>query len=92
MGRQTRTLMGAAGLSLVDQTKVIAAASELARYVADCAEEGKVCPEVIEGDGRRGVRLAFEGQAPGIPDIQAALKDGFTTGSGSASGLAERDG
>jgi hypothetical protein len=60
--------------------------------VVDCAEESKVCPEVIEGDGRCVVRPTFEGQAPGIPDIQAALKHGFTTGSGSASGLAERDG
>lgn len=85
--QQTRTFAVAAGLSLVDQTKIITAASELARNVVDYAKEGEVCMELIEGSGRRGVRLAFEDRGPGIPDIQAALKDGFTTGSGLGLGL-----
>lgn len=85
--KQTRTLAVEAGLSLVDQTKIITAASELARNVVDYAEEGKVCMEVIEEGGRRGVRLVFEDRGSGIPDVQAALKDGFTTGSGLGLGL-----
>jgi serine/threonine-protein kinase RsbT len=85
--QHTRTLAVAAGLSLVDQTKIITAASELARNVVDYAEEGDVCMEVIEDGARRGVRLAFEDRGPGIPDVQAALKDGFTTGSGLGLGL-----
>jgi serine/threonine-protein kinase RsbT len=85
--QQTRTFAVAAGLSLVDQTKIITAASELARNIVDYAEEGEVCMEVIEDGTRRGVRLAFEDRGPGIPDIQTALKDGFTTGSGLGLGL-----
>jgi serine/threonine-protein kinase RsbT len=85
--QHTRTLAVAAGLSLVDQTKIVTAASELARNVVDYAEEGDVCMEVIEDGARRGVRLAFEDRGPGIPDVQAALKDGFTTGSGLGLGL-----
>lgn len=85
--QQTRAFAIAAGLGLVDQTKIVTAASELARNVVDYAGEGEVCMEVIEDGGRRGVRLAFEDRGPGIPDVQAALKDGFTTGSGLGLGL-----
>lgn len=85
--QQTRVFAIAAGLSLVDQTKIITAASELARNTLDYAGGGEVCVEVIEQGGRFGVRLAFEDRGPGIPDIEAALKDGFTTGSGLGLGL-----
>jgi serine/threonine-protein kinase RsbT len=85
--QQTRTFAIAAGLSLVDQTKIITAASELARNTVDYGGGGEVCVEVIEDNGRRGVRLAFEDRGPGIPDVQMALKDGFTTGSGLGLGL-----
>jgi serine/threonine-protein kinase RsbT len=85
--QQTRVFAIAAGLSLVDQTKIITAASELARNTLDYGGGGEVRIEVIEDVGRCGVRLAFEDQGPGIPDIQAALKDGFTTGSGLGLGL-----
>jgi serine/threonine-protein kinase RsbT len=85
--QQTRISAVAAGLSLVDQTKIITAASELARNALDYGGGGEVCMEVIEEGGRRGVRLVFEDQGPGIPDVQAALKDGFTTGSGLGLGL-----
>jgi serine/threonine-protein kinase RsbT len=85
--RQTRILAVAAGLSLVDQTKIITAASELARNTLDYGGGGEVVMEVIDNGARRGVRLVFKDQGPGIPDLQAALRDGFTTGSGLGLGL-----
>jgi serine/threonine-protein kinase RsbT len=83
----TRTLAIEAGLSLVDQTKVITAASELGRNTLDYGGGGFVLAELIEASGRRGVRLTFQDQGPGIPDIEAALKDGFTSGKGMGLGL-----
>ena len=85
--QQTRGLAVEAGLSLVDQTKVITAASELARNTLDYGGGGDVRIEMVEDRGRRGVRLTFEDQGPGIADLQQALKDGFTTGSGLGLGL-----
>jgi serine/threonine-protein kinase RsbT len=85
--QQTRSLAIEAGLSLVDQTKVITAASELARNTLDYGGGGDVRIEMVEERGRRGVRLTFEDQGPGIADLQQALKDGFTTGSGLGLGL-----
>jgi serine/threonine-protein kinase RsbT len=85
--QQTRALATEAGLSLVDQTKIITAASELARNTLDYGGGGEVCMDVLIDGGRRGVRLLFEDQGPGIADIQAALKDGFTSGSGLGLGL-----
>lgn len=77
----------AVGLSLVDQTKIITAASELARNTLDHGGGGYVLAEVIDAAGRRGLRLTFEDQGPGIADVDAALKDGFTTGKGMGLGL-----
>jgi serine/threonine-protein kinase RsbT len=85
--RQTRILAVEAGLSLVDQTKIVTAASELARNTLDYGGGGEAFMEVIDNGSRRGVRLAFEDRGPGIPDIQAALADGFTTGAGLGLGL-----
>jgi serine/threonine-protein kinase RsbT len=85
--QQVRVLAVAAGLSLVDQTKIVTAASELARNTLDYGGGGTALLEAVEDVGRRGVRLVFEDQGPGIPDIQAALKDGFTTGTGLGLGL-----
>ena len=76
-----------AGLSLVDQTKIITAASELARNTLDYGGGGEAIAEVVDDSGRTGVRLIFEDHGPGIPDIQLALKDGFTSGSGLGLGL-----
>lgn len=73
--------------SLVDLTKLVTAASELARNALDHGKGGKMTMEVVNGVGRTGLRLIFEDQGPGIPDINAALKDGFTTGSGMGLGL-----
>lgn len=75
------------GMSLVDQTKIVTAASELARNTLDYAGGGSVRVEVLENGARRGVRLVFEDEGPGIPDISAALTDGFTTGGGLGLGL-----
>jgi serine/threonine-protein kinase RsbT len=83
----TRTMALAAGLSLVDQTKIITAASELARNTLDYGGGGFVEAELVEAAARRGLRLTFEDKGPGIPDIEAALKDGFTSGKGMGLGL-----
>lgn len=82
-----RTLALEAGLSLVDQTKIITAASELARNTLDYGGGGVVLAELAEAAGRRGLRLTFEDKGPGIPDVDAALKDGFSTGKGMGLGL-----
>lgn len=74
------------GLSLVDQTKLITAASELARNTLDYGKGGHADIETILGD-RRGVRVIFRDRGPGIPDIQQALTDGFTSGNGLGHGL-----
>lgn len=83
----TRTFAVDAGLGLVDQTKVITAASELARNTLDYGGGGAVTIELLEQGGRRGVRLTFEDQGPGIADVEQALKDGFTSGKGMGLGL-----
>jgi serine/threonine-protein kinase RsbT len=75
------------GFSLVDQTKLVTAASELARNVVDYAGSGRVRLEALNDGARRGLRLAFEDQGPGIADIELALKDGYTTGGGLGLGL-----
>lgn len=84
--QRVRALAVESGLGLVDQTKVVTAASELARNAIDYAGGGVVDLEVINGT-RRGVRLVFEDQGPGIPDVELALRDGFTTGNGLGLGL-----
>jgi serine/threonine-protein kinase RsbT len=73
--------------SLVDQTKLVTAASELARNALDHGKGGSMAMEALVNGGRSGLRLIFEDQGPGIADIDQALKDGFTTGSGMGLGL-----
>ncbi len=73
--------------SLVDQTKIVTAASELARNTLDYGGGGTVKLEALQEGIRRGLRLTFEDQGPGIPDIDLALKDGYTTGGGLGIGL-----
>jgi serine/threonine-protein kinase RsbT len=73
--------------SLVEQTKLVTAASELARNTLDHGKGGQMVIELIEDTGRQGLKLVFEDRGPGIPDIQAALRDGFSTGRGMGLGL-----
>jgi len=75
------------GFTLVDQTKVVTAASELARNTLTYGGGGTVEVESLVEGTRRGLRLTFADQGPGIPDLAQALKDGFTTGSGLGLGL-----
>ncbi len=75
------------GFSLVDQTKMVTAASELARNTVDYGGGGYVFFETLDDGKRRGLRLTFEDQGPGIPDISLALKDGWTSGGGLGLGL-----
>src|SRR4051812_2272787 len=74
-------------LSLVDQTKMITAASELARNTVVYGGGGEMRWEILERAGKAGLRLAFEDKGPGIPDIQLALTDGWTSGGGLGMGL-----
>jgi serine/threonine-protein kinase RsbT len=82
-----RTAAVATKLSLVDQTKIVTASSELARNTLDYGGGGEVTAEIVEQGGRRGVRLTFDDKGPGIADIEQALKDGFSSGKGMGLGL-----
>jgi len=73
--------------SLVDQTKLVTAASELARNALDHGKGGDMILEELANGTKTGIRLTFEDQGPGIPDIEQALTDGFTSGSGMGLGL-----
>ncbi len=75
------------GMSLVDQTKFVTAASEIARNTLDYGGGGRVHIELVENGARRGLRLVFEDEGPGIADVNAALVDGFSTGGGLGLGL-----
>jgi serine/threonine-protein kinase RsbT len=75
------------GFSIVDQTKVVTAASELARNTYIYGGGGRVLLELLNSDSRHGLRLVFDDDGPGIADIEQALRDGYTTGSGLGMGL-----
>jgi serine/threonine-protein kinase RsbT len=83
----TRQATVDAGFSLVDQTKVVTAASELARNTIIYGGGGDVTLEILREGARSGVRLTFADKGPGIADVQQALRDGFTTGGGLGLGL-----
>ena len=82
-----RTWAIEAGFSLVDQTKMVTAASELARNTIDYGGGGTSTLELIIEGPRRGLRVVFADSGPGIPDVQQALTDHFTTGNGLGLGL-----
>jgi serine/threonine-protein kinase RsbT len=73
--------------SLVDQTKLVTAASELARNALDHGKGGEMILEELSNGPRMGIRLTFQDQGPGIPNMEQALTDGFTSGSGMGLGL-----
>jgi len=85
--RGVRTHAIAIGFSLVDQTKIVTAASEIARNTLDYGGGGSMRIEVIRHGVRRGLKLVFADQGPGIPDVERALTDGFSTGRGLGLGL-----
>ena len=75
------------GLSLVDQTKMVTAASEIVRNALIYGGGGDAEIQVLDQNGRRGLRLICVDQGPGIPDVELAMKDGYTTGHGLGLGL-----
>jgi serine/threonine-protein kinase RsbT len=85
--QEVRKWSGELGFSLVDQTKMITAASELARNTLDYGGGGTVRVEMLQDGSKRGLRVTFEDQGPGIPDISLALSDGYTSGKGMGLGL-----
>ncbi|MEU1808280.1 ATP-binding protein [Micromonospora sp. WMMD1076] len=82
-----RTTAVAVRLSLVDQTKLVTAASELARNTLIYGGGGSAEVSTVEDGRRRGVRIVFADEGPGIPDLDLALTDGYTTGGGLGLGL-----
>ena len=82
-----RTWSAELKFSLVEQTKMVTAASELARNTLDYGKGGQITLQLLQEGLRKGLRLCFEDQGPGIPDIDLALRDGYTTGGGMGLGL-----
>ena len=85
--QQVRAWAVEQGFGLVDQTKIVTAASELARNTLIYGGGGTVRLEALNDGTRKGLRLTFEDHGPGIPDIELAMKDGYTTGTGLGLGL-----
>lgn len=83
----TRESAVAQGFSLVDQTKLVTAASELARNTMEHGGGGRVEIQLLNDGPKKGLRLIFTDQGPGIANVEQALKDGFTTGGGLGLGL-----
>ena len=75
------------GFTIVDQTKIVTASSELARNILVHGGGGMTVIEVVQNGSKAGLRLTFEDHGPGIPDVEQALKDGFTTANGMGLGL-----
>ena len=86
--QQVRAVAAQSGLSLVDQTKLVTAASELARNALVHGGGGTARVDVVtSGTGKPGVRIGFTDDGPGIADVGLALTDGWTSGSGLGLGL-----
>jgi serine/threonine-protein kinase RsbT len=85
---EVRSLAAALGFGALDQTRLATVASELARNVVKYARRGQLIAQPARSPhGREGLRLIFEDEGPGIPDIDAAMRDGFSTGRGLGKGL-----
>ena len=85
--RRVRELAIATGFSSTDVTRVVTAASELARNIFQYAGKGAMRWRTIENNGRSGLELQFADQGPGIPDLNIAFQDGYSTGQGLGMGL-----
>ncbi len=85
--QSTRSLAVEIGLSIVDQTKIVTAASELARNTVVHGGGGKVRLEILSEASKQGLRLTFEDTGPGIPDLERAMQDGYTSAGGLGLGL-----
>jgi len=83
----TRRFAVQLGFGIVDQTKIVTASSELARNTVEYGGGGTAVIETVESAGKKGVRVIFEDQGPGIPDVEQALTDGYTSGHGMGLGL-----
>jgi len=82
-----RARMQQLNFSLVDQTKMITAASELARNAVTHGKGGEMAIEIVNNGSRTGIRLTFQDNGPGIEDLSLAMKDGWTSGGGLGMGL-----
>lgn len=82
-----RARAAALGFSIIDQTKIVTAASEIARNTVDHGGGGELTIEIVTRGHRSGLKLVFQDRGAGIPDISAAMRDGFTTGGGLGLGL-----
>jgi len=85
--QQVRRLTQELKFSLVDQTKMVTAASELARNALIYGKGGTMHWEILQTEARRGLRLLFADEGPGIPNIDLAMTDGWTSGNGLGMGL-----
>ena len=85
---EVRKIASAIGFRLIDQTRLATVASELARNIIKYAGRGLLIAQPTESaSGREGLRLIFEDKGPGIPNIEHAMRDGFSTGGGLGKGL-----
>ena len=85
---EVRTIAAGLGFRVIDQTRLATVTSELARNVVKYAQRGRMIAQpTTDTLGRSGLRLIFEDSGPGIPDIEAAMRDGFSTGRGLGKGL-----
>ena len=85
---EVRAVAAGLGFRIIDQTRLATVTSELARNVVKYAKRGRMIAQPLDAaQGRPGLRLIFEDTGPGIPDIDAAMRDGFSTGRGLGKGL-----
>jgi serine/threonine-protein kinase RsbT len=85
---EVRSIAASLGFRTLDQTRLATVASELARNVVRYAERGRMIAQPARSPhGREGLRLIFEDEGPGIPDVEAAMRDGYSTGKGLGKGL-----
>lgn len=85
--QRVRAVASELGFSSTDQTLIATAVSELTRNILSYAKEGELVVRTVEGLGRRGIEIVAEDRGPGIADVEAAMRDGYSTGGGLGLGL-----